>query len=208
MDQEKLKKLEGLHTIETAAKELHLTRQSTLNLLSKLKKLGYATTQGGGKQRRLYKITIKKQRKRDPGMFDVINKYSQHMQLAPWYDHQVHGTYGPEEALIDALQTKSFRVTLASMLLFNHITNWSKLYKLAKEKDCWQEVGALYDVAKIFFRVRKMPMKYRKQEYKKKKYIIRDYKTKEKRFIQIEKEWNVYIPFRMGDIEKVKYDYA
>ena len=130
-----LKTLEGLHTIETVAEALNIKNQSALNLISKLKKQGYVTTRGGYKQKRLYKIT--KQRKRDKGMFDIINKYSP-MKLAPWYDHQVHGAYGPEEALIDALQTQSFRAILASMKLFNHITDWPKLYNLAKKKDCWQ----------------------------------------------------------------------
>ncbi|QQG38598.1 MAG: hypothetical protein HYS32_03250 [Candidatus Woesearchaeota archaeon] len=207
MNQEILKKLEGLQTVETMQKELNLTKQSTINLISKLKKQGYLTIWlGGGNKKRMYKISQKKQRLRDPGMFDIINKYSPHMKLSEWYDHQVHGTYGPEEALIEALQTKSFRVISASMFLFNHITNWPKLYKIAKEKNCWQKVGALYDVAKMFFKVRKMPLKYRKQTYKNKQYLIRDYETKEKNFILIEKKWKVPIPFRMGDIHKVKYD--
>ncbi|MBI2137452.1 hypothetical protein HYU12_02950 [Candidatus Woesearchaeota archaeon] len=116
-DDERLRKLEGLHTAETAARVSGLTRQSTLNLLSRLKKEGYVTVSGGGKQPRLYKITMRKQRPRSPGMFDIINKYSP-MKLAPWYDHQVHGKYGPEEALVDAIQTQSFRVILASMRLY------------------------------------------------------------------------------------------
>src|SRR3989344_9349071 len=157
MDQEEvLRKIEGLQTIETVAESLNIKKQSALNLISKLKKQGYVTVSGGRQQKRLYKITVRKQRKRNFGMFDIINKYSS-MKLAPWYDHQVHGHYGPEEALIDAIQTQSFRVILASMRLFNHITNWSKLYKLAKEKGCWQKAGALYDLAKLYFKVRKMP---------------------------------------------------
>ncbi|HLC67078.1 MAG TPA: hypothetical protein VJK52_05560, partial [Candidatus Nanoarchaeia archaeon] len=115
-----LRKLEGLHTVETVMKTLNITRQSALNLLSRLKKQQHVTTSGGGKQVRFYKIMMRKQLPRVPGMFDIINKYSPHMKLAPWYDHQVHGPYGPEEALIDAIQTKSFRVILASLRLFNH----------------------------------------------------------------------------------------
>ena len=118
-------KLEGLQTVETVAEELNLTRQSAINLLSKLKKQGNVTVSGGGKQIRLYKITIRKQRERALGMFDIINKYSP-MKLSPWYDHQVHGIYGPEEALIDAIQTKSFRAILASLRLFSHIKDWKK----------------------------------------------------------------------------------
>lgn len=201
---EQLRLLEGLQTVETAAAALHISRQATLNLLSELKKEGHVTTRGGGRRKRLYTITMTKQRKRDPGMFDIINKYSPTMKLAPWYDHQVHGLYGPEEALIDALETKSFRVILASLRLFSHITNWPKLYRLAKEKDCWQKVGALHDVARLFFKVKKMPEKYyRITKIKKRELLVSLFETKEEQFKVIEKKWNVPIPFRMGDINKV-----
>lgn len=199
---ELLIKLEGLHTVETVAQALHIKKQSALNLLSKLKKQQYVTVQGGGKIKRLYKITPYKQLPRHPGMFDIINKYSPHMKLQPWYDHQVHGSYGPEEALIDAIQTQNFRVILASTRLFGHIKNWPKLYALAKEKNCWQKVGALYDVARLFFKVRKMLTHYRKFPTTF-LYLISPYKTKEPLFTAIERKWQVYIPFRKHDFDKV-----
>ncbi len=200
-----LRQLDGLHTIETAAEALGRGRQSTLNLLSKLKKEGHVTLwAGGGRKKRIYKITMTKQRPRFPGMWDIINKYSPNFQPRPWYDHQVHGLYGPEEALIDALQTQSFRIILASMRLFNHLTDWPKLYRLAKEKECWQKVGALYDVARLFLRVRRMPEQYRQQKrWLRRLFLIRDYETKEKDFYPIEQFWNVPIPFRRGDFDKV-----
>ncbi|HLC19466.1 MAG TPA: hypothetical protein VJK72_00985 [Candidatus Nanoarchaeia archaeon] len=196
-----LQKLEGLHTIETAMKTLGMKRQSTLNLVSKLKKEQYVTTSGGGKRKRLYKITMRKQRPRDPGMFDIINKYSPHMKLAEWYDHQVHGVYGPEEALIDAIETQSFRVILASLHLFRHIKDWKKLYKLANERNCWNKVGALYDVARLI--VDKITHHLFKSKKYRKTYLIKDYPTHEKRFIPIEKRWGVTIPFSMADFDKV-----
>ena len=157
---ELLWKLEGMHTVETVMEKLDIKRQSTINLLSKLKKQGFVTVRGGGKKIRLYKISQTKQRKRSKGMFDILNKYNPNFQLNEWYDHQVHGMYGPEEALIDAVETKSFRAILASLRLFNHITDWPKLYKLANEKQNWQKIGALYDVARLNFKARKMPKKY------------------------------------------------
>ena len=203
MDQEEaLKAIEGLQTIETIAEALNIKKQSALNLISKLKRQGYVTTSGGRQQKRLYKITARKQRKRDSGMFDIINKYSP-MKLAPWYDHQVHGHYGPEEALIDAIQTQSFRVILASMNLFNRITDWPKLHRLAKKKDCWQKVGALYDVARLYFRVNKMPLKYQNQKFIKKYFLIKRYNTTETMYNPIKNKWNVEIPFQTGDIRKV-----
>ena len=203
MDQEEvLRKIEGLQTIETVAESLNIKKQSALNLISKLKKQGYVATSGGRQQKRLYKITARKQRKRDLGMFDIINRYSP-MKLAHWYDHQVHGHYGPEEALIDAIQTRSFRVILASLRLFNHITDWPKLYKLAKEKECWQKVGALYDVARLYFRINTMPLRYQNQKFIKKQYIIKRYNTTEKMYNSIKNKWNVEIPLQAGDIRKV-----
>lgn len=202
MDNEALLKLEGLHTIETIAEALGITRQSALNLVSKLKKQGHVTTSGGGRKKRLYKITARKQRPRKRGMFDIINKHSP-MKLNPWYDHQVHGRYGPEEALIDAIQTRSFRAILASLRLFNHITNWPRLYKLAKEQDCWQKVGALYDLARMHFKVRKMPQKY--QRRKKEKYKWKKISTLKNRnnFPEIQGKWHVYIPFNKKDLVEV-----
>ena len=197
-----LRKLEGLHTVETAAAAAKLSRQSAINLLSKLKKEGYVTVSGGGKQPRLYKVTMRKQRPRDNGMFVIINKYSP-MKLSPWYDHQVHGTYGPEEALVDALQTQSFRVILASMRLFNHITDWPKLYRLSKEKNVWQKVGAVHDTAMHVIRVRRMPKAYKAPTHAKKQFLIRDYLTKEPALLPVEDKWKVAIPFRKGDLERV-----
>ncbi len=194
-------KIEGLQTVETAAKELNLSRQSAINLLSRLKKMEYVTVSGGGKQKRLYKITMVKQRKRQPGMFDIINKYSP-MKLNPWYDHQVYGEYGPEEALIDAIQTRSFRVILASLRLYGHIKDWKKLHKMATEKGVWQEVMALYELARMHFRVKKI-YPYPKMKDFKKKHLIKDYITYETDFKPITKKWKVYIPFRKGDLDKV-----
>jgi hypothetical protein len=200
---ELLLKLEGLHTVETAAKALGIKKSSALNLLSKLKKEGCVTVSGGGKKKRLYKITARKQLPREPGMFDIINKYSP-MKLNPWYDHQVHGIYGPEEALIDAIQTRSFRVILASLRLFNHIKDWAKLYKLAKEKGCWQKVGALYELARMHFKIKRMPKRYDKKAAGRRYYLIGDYPTKETKYINISRKWNVELPFKEGDLRKAE----
>ncbi|MBI3032069.1 hypothetical protein HYY69_01230 [Candidatus Woesearchaeota archaeon] len=195
---ELLRKLEGLHTVETVAEALKINKQSALNLLTKLKKQEYVTVQGRGRTKRLYNITMRKQRKRDPGMFDIINKYSPHMKINPWYDHQVHGVYTVEDALIDAIETKSFRVILASLHLFKYIKNWPKLYQLAKQKSNWQKVGALHDVARMFMKVRKMPEKYRKiSSFFSWIQLTQLFK---KNFPEIGNIWKVYIPFNINDI--------
>jgi hypothetical protein len=196
-----LKKLEGLQTVETAMETLNMTRQSTINLLSRLKKQGHVTVRGGGKQPRLYKITQTKQRKRDPGMFDILNKYNPNFQLREWYDHQVHGKYTVEDVIADAIKTGSFRAILATLGLFNHIKDWPRLYRLAKEKGCWQKVGALYDVSKIHYRARSMPLRYGPLPARK-THLIRDYETAQEIYFPIEKKWKVAIPFKRGDITK------
>ena len=189
-----LKQIEGLQTVETVAQALNLKRQSALNLLSKLKKQKYVTVQGGGKQVRFYRITTTKQLPRDPGMFDIINKHSP-MKINPWYDHQVHGKYTVEDALLDALQTESFRVILASMHLFRHVTDWPKLYR---SKD-WQKVGALYDVARLFMRVNKMPERYRK--YTPSRWVQLTL-LKKLNFPDVAKKWRVFIPFNPIDVRE------
>jgi len=206
--EEKLRKLDGLHTVDTIMETLSIKKQSAINLITLMRKNQNLTVwaRGNGKKK-IYKITMRKQRPRCNGMFDVLNKYSP-MKLSPWYDHQVHGTYGPEEALIDAIQTESFRVILASLRLFAHIKDWKKVYKLANEKDCWQKVGALYDVARLHFKIRRMKLADLHNKFKKKINLINKYPTKEEIYLPIEKKWKVSIPFRIGDIMKVKYDYT
>lgn len=205
---EKLRKLDGLQTIDTIMETLGIKKQSALNLITQMRKNQNLTiwSRGNGKKK-IYKITMRKQLPRVPGMFDILNKYSP-MKLAPWYDHQVHGVYGPEEALIDAIRSESFRAILASLRLFAHIKDWNKVYRLAKKYDCVQKVGALYDVARLHFKVRRMAGLNIISKFRKKIYLIKTYPTKEELYTPIEKKWKVSIPFRMGDILKVKYDYT
>ena len=67
-----LKKLEGLQTIDTIAEILNIKKTSALNLVSKLKKEKHLTKTGGGKQKRIYKITTKKQRTREMNFVNFI----------------------------------------------------------------------------------------------------------------------------------------
>ena len=134
-------------------------------------------------------------------MFDIVNKYSP-MKLNPWYDHQVYGEYGAEEALIDAIQTRSFRVILASLRLYSHIKDWRKLHKMALEKGVWQEVMALYELARMYFRVNKLPKKYYKMgQYRWKS--LTQLKNRDN-FRDIQKKWHIYIPFNKKDVEEIR----
>jgi len=197
--EETLRKLEGLQTVETAAQALGITRQSALNLLCRLRKEWHVTVDGGGRRKRLYRVTMRRQLPRVPGMFDIINRYSP-MKLLPWYDHQVHGRYGPEEAIVDAVETQKFRVILASLRLFAHVRDWPRLYAYAQEKGCWRKVGALYDVARMFFRVRTMPGRYCKVKTCRKVQITQ---LRTENFPEVAERWSVYIPFNEKDMEAV-----
>ncbi|MEK6901070.1 MAG: hypothetical protein AABX37_01895 [Nanoarchaeota archaeon] len=201
---EQLQVLEGLHTVETVADTLKITKQSALNLLVKLKKQQHMTVSGGGRRKRLYKITMRKQLPRVSGMWDILNKYNPHFKLNSWYDHQVQGKYTVEDVIVDAIETKSFRIIVATLRLFNHVTNWPKLYQNAQKKGNWQKVGALYEVAKLFFKVRQMPEKYKKNKMIRKLFFFNEHDTTtEEIFNPIEHRWKVPIPFRIGDLQKV-----
>lgn len=199
MDKEELlERLEGMHTVETVAEVLKINKQSALNLLSQLRREEHVTIfAGGGRRKRIYKISMRKQRKRVLGMFDVINKYSPHMKINPWYDHQVHGKYTVEDALIDAIETKSFRVILTSLHLFKHVTDWPRLYAAAKQKGIWQKVGALYDVARMFMKVRRMPERYKTYHHQ---HWMQLTQLKKKNFPDIANIWKVYISFNKYDV--------
>ncbi len=200
---EVLRELAGLQTAETVAEIMGISRQGAINLVSRLKKQGHVSTTGGGKMKRIYRITLTKQLPGKQGMFDILNRYSPNFQLVPWYDHQVHGGYGPEDALVDAIKTRDFRALLAATRLFRGIRDWKKLYRLAKENGCWQEVGALYDVARLTFWTRRMPGAYRRGAFRKRKYLVRNYETEEPGFFEASGRWNVGIPFRRADMRQV-----
>lgn len=201
MDHEKmLIKLEGLHTAETVAETLGMKRQSAINLLSRLKKQGFVTTSGGPKKH-LYKITPYKQLPRQMGMFDLLNKHNPNFQINHWYDHQVHGTYTVEDAILDAIDTQNFRAILATMRLFNAITNWPYLYNEAKKRGTWQKVGALYDVARLHMRVRRMPIVY--APHASAWFSLTQLRDRGN-FPLIQEKWKVHIPFNVHDIGQVK----
>jgi len=178
--------------------------------LFKIGKEGHVT--GGNSKQRYYRITIRKQRKRAPGMWDILNKYNPNFQLNPWYDHQVHmakGTYGVEETIVDAVQMNSIRIYLSTLRLFNHMKDYKKLYRLAnasEDRHAWRKIGAIYEVARMFFRVR--PMDLRFKAHKTNKYVQMSILKDMGCFPEIQKKWKVYIPFNEHDIWSVKYDYS
>jgi predicted transcriptional regulator len=196
----------GLYTLTELAARLGIQEKSARNVITKLKKAGYASAKGR-KHWREYLITPHKIIPRAKGMYDYLNKYNPHFQLLGSPDHQVHGPYTVEDAIIDAIRSGSFRATLATLKLFNHVNDWKKLHHGAKMHGIWQHVGALYDTARLYMRVRRMPTRYRKGKFTKKSYLFSGRETKEDKLKPISKKWNVEIPLHRSDFHDVTVRY-
>lgn len=160
MDNSMIELKEGKYTVETFAKKQGLQKQSAINLLSKLKAKNLVTVSGGGRQKRIYTISKKPQEKTN-GFYDVVNKYSPE-KLNPKFKHKVIGTYTIERAIIDGIQIGDIRTLEATTYLFKKITNWKRLFDLAKEKKVVEEVYQLYEKAKKTTKCRTMPKRYKK----------------------------------------------
>ena len=155
-----MKYMGGKYTIEKFAEQYHLTRQSALNLLSKLKKQGYLTVNGGGKQKRIYTI-YRLQKRPTNGFYDIVNLYSPE-KLYPKFEHYTKGRYTIEHAIIDGLKIGDIRTLEASKYLFRHVTNWKLLINLAKENDLFAKLLKLYQLARSTIKCKKMPKRYLK----------------------------------------------
>ncbi|MBN2368303.1 hypothetical protein JXC34_04750 [Candidatus Woesearchaeota archaeon] len=157
-----MEQLEGKFTVETFAKERGLGRQSAINLLSKLKKQGFATVSGGGRQKRIYKISRVRMTPAN-GFFYLLNKYSPE-KITPSFEHYVHGKYGAEQAIIDGLmlqrERNDSRTREAMLHLFRHVNDWKRLFDLAKKEDIIEEVHELYEEARQKTKCRTMPKRY------------------------------------------------
>ena len=149
---------EGKYTVESFSKHYNISRQSALNLLSKLKKKGYVYTSGGGKQKRIYTI-YKMPKTKQNGFYSIINKYSKE-KLIPRFEHYVHGDYTVERAIIDGLEIGDIRTKEATKYLFNHITSWKRLFDLARKKNLKQDALDLYKSARKSIKCKRMPRRY------------------------------------------------
>lgn len=194
-----LKKIEGKQTVDTVSAVLEISKQSAINLLSSLKKEGHVVVSGGGKQKRIYTISVRKILPRKEGMFEVLNKYSKE-KIVPHFVHEPRYTYNVENAIIDLVQLNDIRVLTNVLSLFNHVTDWSLLYQLAKKKNLRKKVGALYDVARSSIKVRKMPERTKNLMIASNDSDNFSYSSGD--FKDIEHLWKVKIPFKKEDLLK------
>lgn len=200
-----VKKLWGLQTAESVMKILKIKKRTAINYISKLRKKGYVEYYSAGRKKRIYRIgAIKSRFNENEGVYGIINKYSKIKVNEP-HKYIIHGRkIKPEEALVLALKTQNFKLILASLSLFNHIKNWKLLNQFAEKYNLQRQVGALYYLAKLFIRTRRMDIRTRKSMLKGKgnRYIYNRVKTKD--FFDIAKKWKVEIPFNKNDLMRLK----
>lgn len=149
---------EGKYTAELFAKENGLSRQSAINLLSKLKKKGFVEVAGGGKQKRIYTLH-KLPKKKTNGFYDIVNRYSPE-KLQPKFEHYINGRYTIEHAIIDGIKMGDARTMEATCYLFRHVTDWKGLFDLAKKEKMEKQVIDLYKKARDTIKCKRMPKRY------------------------------------------------
>jgi len=196
------KSLEGLQTVDTIAKRLGISRRTAINLIWILRKKGLVETGYGKRKIRLYRIrAIKKPDIGFKGLYDIINENSK-VKVFAKEQHRIHGhKLTIEEAIIRAIEEEDFRTILTALGLFNKIKDWSRLLKFAKKEKLTRKVGALYDVARTAIKVKRIDKRIRKALLKGTvgdKYIVKKIRSAD--FKDIEKEWNVFIPFNKADL--------
>jgi len=200
------KQLHGLQTVESVMKKLSIARSTAIKYVHFLNKKGFVQKSGGGKQKRFYRISpLHIKRIGNPGLYETINRNSR-IKLSEYYEHRIIAKkVTVEMAIARAIATGEFRTILASLSLFNKVRNWAELYSYAKQWDCRNKIGALYDLARVNIKVRAMDTKTRRALLRAKdnsRYIIMNMKSND--FKNIEKRWNVYLPFNAADMRRLR----
>ena len=197
------KNLEGLQTVSSAAKTLGVGRRTAVNYISKLKKYGYVRTSRGKGKIRLYEISgVKFVKKSGTELYDFINKHSPIKVREP-YRYVIHDKITAEDAIPRAIETKDFRIILAAMHLFRLVEDWPELNRHANARGVQKAVGALYELARKYMRVRRIDKRTANAFMKAKtmeKFIVPNMRSRD--FLDIEKKWEIHIPFNKSDMER------
>lgn len=207
---ELLRKLSGLQTIESAMDVLEADRKMAVYYIHRLRKEGYVKTKRQSNNKRVYNISVEN-KLGGKSYYDIINQHSP-VKISTPIVHRIYGKeISLEETVIYAIKTKSVRTILASLALFKKISNWVKLYSLAKENHIERQVGALYDLSRKIMKVRRMSYKFRRntlprnalpKEECKFEYVVPGLKSRD--FMEIEKTWRIYLPFNKKDLEEYR----
>src|SRR3989338_9461165 len=151
------KRLEGLQTVDSIAKNLSINRRTAINYIWLLRKKGFVETIYGKRKIRMYKISpLKKNKFGYPGLYEYLNQNSK-IKIYPPYEERIYGRKPTaEEMIVKAVKTGDLRTVLSSLALFNKVRNWKRLSQIAKKELIGRKIGALYDAAKSVIRVRRM----------------------------------------------------
>jgi len=206
MNQSIIDKIGPIGNLDDIQKKLKVKRATAINYIHFLRKKGLIKTIYGKNRIRYYRILkIKKPIVGNESFYDIINKYSP-MKIATRYNYRVIGRkVSIEETIVDAIETKNVKVILASLALFNYVKNWPLLLKFAKKHNVRKKVGALYELTRRFMKVRKINKKTLKAFLNAKnepKFMIDNFKSRD--FKDIEKKWNIFLPFNKVDITEYK----
>ncbi|HLC57939.1 MAG TPA: HTH domain-containing protein [Candidatus Nanoarchaeia archaeon] len=198
------KQLKGLQTVSSIARKLNVSRRTAINYAWKLRKEGYLANLYGGKVK-IYRVSPLIRKKKGYSFYELLNKQSK-VKLNVSEEYIIHSKQEPsiEELLARAVSTRNFRVVLASLGLFNKVKDWSRLKLFAGKYAIERKIGALYDLARETIKVRRMDERTRQGLLKGsgKGFIINNLRTKD--FTNLEKRWQVYIPFNKADLEVYK----
>lgn len=195
-------KISGLQTVESVARLLNVERRTAINIIYRLRKLGLVETTRGAGKKRLYRIYVFTPPKKGVGLYNFISENSK-IKIVPRYEQYIYNKLTIEEAIVRAVQSKDFRLILATLNLFTKVTDWSLLNKIARQAKIQRKVGALYDLAKTIMRVQPIDgrtLKSLKVGKDKDPFIIDNLKSKD--FQSIEKEWQIYVPFNKADLKE------
>lgn len=200
-----LKRLEGIHTINTVMDTLGVSKEKATYYIYRLRKQGYVKTKRLSNNTRVYYISFEN-KLQGFDYREIINANSP-VKISTAQTYKIYGKEPTlEETLTYAIKTKSLRTILAALSLFKKINNWSELYRLSKENHTERQVGALYDLARKIMRTKRMTKRFRTATLPKEHYnfvyVIPDLKSKD--FKDIETAWKVYLPFNQKDLEDYK----
>ncbi|MBI2659966.1 hypothetical protein HYX07_02295 [Candidatus Woesearchaeota archaeon] len=200
------KKLEGLQTADSIAINLSIDRRTAINYVWMLRKKGFVETIHGKRKIRMYRISPFRVKKFGyPGLYDFLNQNSK-IKVYPQYIERIYDHKPtPEEMIVRAVKTGDLRTVLSSLALFNKVKSWPRLSQIAKKENVGRKIGALYDAARTIIRVKRMDKKTRKALINSKiqdKFIVKNARTNDLK--QIEKTWDIYLPFNNADLEAYK----
>ena len=197
-----IEKLKGIQTVESVKDSLKVSRNKAVYYIYRLRKQGYVKTKRVSGGKRVYSISFEN-RMKGTSYYEIINENSPVKITTP----SIYKIYGKkptlEETLVFAVKTGSLRTVLAALALFRKISNWSRLYQLAKQNRIERQIGALYDLARKIMKTRRMTEKFRSSALPKKNYsfvyFIPGLKSKD--FEEIENTWKIYLPFNKKDLK-------